>query len=118
MSLIINSLDGIPLQGIIVVGVLMSIQSFGDKATEIFYLTGVLPRNAGWQSVAKIATRKLDMIGYAKILDDLKAPPNNRLEKLRGDFIGFYSIRINDQWRILFQWDQNGPSKVRILDYH
>lgn len=96
----------------------MAIRSFGDKATEIFYLAGVVPRNAGWRAVAKIATRKLDMIAYAKVLDDLKAPPNNRLEKLKGDLIGFYSIRINDQWRIVFQWTSNGPVKVKIVDYH
>jgi proteic killer suppression protein len=96
----------------------MAIQSFGDKTTETFYLTGNVARNAGWRAVAKIATRKLDMISYAKTLDDLKAPPNNRLEKLKGDSIGFYSIRINDQWRIVFQWTLNGPGKVKIMDYH
>lgn len=96
----------------------MTIQSFGDKTTETFYLTGVVPRNAGWRSVAKIAIRKLDMISYAKALDDLKAPPNNRLEKLKGDLVGFYSVRVNDQWRIIFQWTLNGPGKVKIIDYH
>lgn len=96
----------------------MAIQSFGDKITETFYLTGTAPRSAGWRAVAKIATRKLDMIAYAKVLDDLKAPPNNKLEKLKDDLLGFYSIRINDQWRIVFQWTANGPSKVIIMDYH
>ena len=96
----------------------MAIQSFGDKATEAFYLTGAAPRNAGWRGITKIATRKLDMIAYAKVLDDLKAPPNNRLEKLKDDLTGFHSIRINDQWRIVFQWTSNGPSKVKIVDYH
>lgn len=96
----------------------MAIQSFGDKSTETFYLNGTVPRNAGWRSVAKIATRKLDMIAYAKAIDDLKAPPNNRLEKLKGDLSGFYSIRINDQWRIVFQWTASGPGKVEIMDYH
>jgi toxin HigB-1 len=96
----------------------MAIQSFGDKATETFYFTGSIPRSAGWRSVGSIAKRKLDMIQYAKVLDDLKAPPNNRLEKLKRDLIGYCSIRINDQWRIQFQWSANGPSKVKILDYH
>ena len=95
----------------------MAIQSFGDKVTETFYLNGTVPRNIGWRSVAKIATRKLDMIVYAKVLDDMKAPPNNRLEKLKGDLAGFYSIRINDQWRIIFQWTHHGPGKVKIIDY-
>jgi proteic killer suppression protein len=96
----------------------MPIQSFGDKATEAFYLSGEIPRNAGWRSLAKIAIRKLDMIAFAKTLDDLKAPPNNRLEKLRDDLLGFYSVRINDQWRVVFQWTAQGPTKVKIIDYH
>ena len=96
----------------------MAIQSFGDKATETFYLTGSIPRNAGWRALAKMALRKLDMLGYAKNLDDLKSPPNNRLEKLTRDLIGFHSIRINDQWRIQFKWTSSGPSKVKIVDYH
>jgi proteic killer suppression protein len=96
----------------------MAIQSFGDKSTETFYLTGAVPRNVGWRTVAKVAARKLDMIAYAKVLDDLKAPPNNKLEKLKGDLDGFHSIRINDQWRIIFHWMVNGPSKVKIIDYH
>jgi proteic killer suppression protein len=96
----------------------MPIQSFGDRATETFFLTGATPRNAGWRPLAKIATRKLDMIAYAKVLDDLKAPPSNRLEKLKGNLAGFYSIRINDQWRIVFQWTLHGPDKVKIIDYH
>jgi proteic killer suppression protein len=96
----------------------MDIQSFGDCAKEIFYQSGTLPRNAGWRSVYKTAIRKLDMIAYAKLLDDLRAPPNNRLEKLKGDLVGFYSVRINDQWRIVFQWTSIGPVKVKIVDYH
>jgi proteic killer suppression protein len=96
----------------------MAIQSFGDKSTETFYLTGTVPRNVGWRAVVKVATRKLDMIAYAKVLDDLKAPPNNKLEKLKDDLVGFYSIRINNQWRIVFQWTASGPVKVRIMDYH
>ena len=96
----------------------MAIQSFGDKATETFYLSGSVPKSAGWRAVAKIAARKLDMIRYAKVLDDLKAPPNNRLEKLKRDLIGLHGIRINDQWRIVFQWTPSGPSKVKIVDYH
>ena len=96
----------------------MAIQSFGDKITETFYLHGTIAKSAGWRSVAKIAVRKLDMLSYASHLGDLKAPPNNRLEKLKSNLTGFYSIRINNQWRIVFRWTDSGPSDVRIVDYH
>jgi proteic killer suppression protein len=61
--------------------------------------------------------RKLDMLHFAKDLLDLKSPPNNCLEKLRGDLKDYYSIRINDQWRIIFKWDGQ-PDSVDIVDYH
>lgn len=96
----------------------LAIRSFGDKTTETFFLHGEAPKKAGWRAVAAIAARKLDMIQYAARLDDLKAPPANRLEKLRGDLAGFHSIRINDQWRIIFMWHPNGPTDVKIVDYH
>lgn len=96
----------------------MAIQSFGDKITETFYLSCVIPRGAGWRALAKVAARKLDMLSYAKTLEDLKAPPSNRLEKLKGNLSPFYSIRINDQWRIAFQWTSAGPARVKIIDYH
>lgn len=58
------------------------------------------------------------MLNRAKTLDDLKVPPNNRLEKLAGDLLGKYSIRINDQYRITFKWDAAGITEVQITDYH
>ena len=58
------------------------------------------------------------MIHYAHELSDLKSPPGNRLEALKGNLKDFYSIRINDQWRIVFKWSQEGPEEVQILDYH
>ena len=58
------------------------------------------------------------MVHYASQLDDLKAPPGNKLEALKGDLKGFYSIRINDQWRVVFRWSEAGPSNVMITDYH
>ena len=58
------------------------------------------------------------MLEYAIHLSDLKAPPNNRLEALKGNLKGKYSIRINDQWRIVFSWTDAGPAEVEILDYH
>lgn len=62
--------------------------------------------------------RKLDMLNAAHVLDDLKAPPGNRLEALKGDLAGFHSIRINSQWRIIFRWTPSGPEDVEIIDYH
>ena len=58
------------------------------------------------------------MLEIASTLNDLRVPPGNHLEKLRGDWNGFHSIRINDQWRICFRWTQNGPLDVQIVDYH
>lgn len=87
----------------------MAISSFSDKATEVFFLTGRLPKNIGWKSISKIVKRKLDMVHYAHILSDLKVPPGNQLEPLSGNLKGFQSIRINDQWRIVFRWSESGP---------
>lgn len=96
----------------------MAINSFLDTTTEEFYKLGQTKKKVGWHGVQKIALRKLDMIAYAEKLDDLRVPPNNRLEKLKGDLDGFFSIRINDQWRIIFRWTEHGPEDVKICDYH
>jgi toxin HigB-1 len=64
------------------------------------------------------ARRKLTVLNYAKSLEDLKFPPGNRLEKLKADRDGQYSIRINSQWRICFRWTELGPDDVEIVDYH
>lgn len=90
--------------------------SFADKDTELFFKTG--RTKSGWQSVAKIAARKLDAFQAAIKLDDLRAPPGNQLEQLKGGRSGQYSIRINDQWRICFRWIDAGPENVEIIDYH
>jgi proteic killer suppression protein len=66
----------------------------------------------------RVALRKLDMLNAALTLSDLRVPPGNRLEALRGDLSGQHSIRVNDQWRILFRWTDAGPMRVRIVDYH
>ena len=58
------------------------------------------------------------MLDAATDLNDLRSPPGNRLEALGGDLEGLYSIRINDQWRIVFRWTPNGPTEVRVIDYH
>jgi toxin HigB-1 len=96
----------------------MAIQSFADSATEDFFATGVIPRRVGWSGVAKVAMRKLDMVDYADKLDDLRSPPGNRLEALKGDLAGHHSIRINEQWRVVFCWTDDGPAEARIVDYH
>ncbi|MCD6397929.1 MAG: type II toxin-antitoxin system RelE/ParE family toxin [Spirochaetaceae bacterium] len=96
----------------------MAIQSFSDKTTQIFFKTGTVNKGAGWGSISRITKRKLDMLHYAVALGDLKAPPGNRLELLKGDLMGYYSIRINDQWRVIFKWAESGPYSVKITDYH
>jgi proteic killer suppression protein len=96
----------------------MAIVSFADVETQIFFETGKLRKGVAWANIGKIARRKLDMVHYAAVLEDLRSPPGNRLELLSGNLTGFYSIRINDQWRVVFKWTTNGPSEVRITDYH
>ena len=65
-----------------------------------------------------MAFYKLDVLNAAQMLDDLRSPPGNRLERLKGKLKGFYSIRINSQWRIVFRWLENGAHDVQIVDYH
>ena len=96
----------------------MAIQGFASRAVERFFVEGVVPKRAGWAGVAKVAARKLDMLDYAHHLTDLKSPPGNRLEALKGKLSGFHSIRINDQWRVVFCWNDSGPTDVDIRDYH
>jgi proteic killer suppression protein len=69
-------------------------------------------------TLAKIARRKLVQLDGATQIGDLAAPPGNRLELLKGDLAGRHSIRINDQWRIVFRWADSGPEDVEIVDYH
>ena len=93
--------------------------SFGDKATsELFH--GIQSRNSRRipNQIQEVALYKLDLINSAQVLDDLNSPPGNRLEALKADLKGFYSIRINSQWRIVFKWAQNNASEVQIIDYH
>lgn len=68
--------------------------------------------------IAQRARRKLFMLVNAAALDDLRSPPGNRLEALAGDRAGYYSIRINDQWRLCFRWTQEGAADIEITDYH
>ena len=96
----------------------MAIRSFSGRATEDFFFTGRGAGKAGWKGVASVARRKLDMLQYASDVADLRSPPGNRLEALKGDLKGYWSIRINDQWRIVFRWTGAGPEEVGIVDYH
>ena len=75
-------------------------------------------RSRRFGAIERQARRKLLMLDAAQVLDDLRRPPGNRLEALRGDRAGSHSIRINDQWRICFVWTQAGPQNVKIVDYH
>jgi len=68
--------------------------------------------------IQQVSYRKLRMLNNAVALEDLRVPPANRLEKLSGKMSDFYSIRINDQWRIVFKWDDGNSSDVTIMDYH
>jgi proteic killer suppression protein len=96
------------------------IQSFASKGTEDIY-NGVRGRRAEKTCPSTLhtnAARKLDLLDAAVDLDDLKVPPDNRLEALSGNRKGQYSIRINEQFRICFRWSLDGPSEVEIIDYH
>jgi toxin HigB-1 len=93
--------------------------SFGDPATEDLYHGRQTRRVLHFpQPIISAALRKLDMISAASKLVDLRVPPGNHLEALKGDLEGFHSIRINDQWRIIFRWEQGGAKQVSIKDYH
>jgi toxin HigB-1 len=96
------------------------IVSFRDDGTRDVYhgTSSKAARKACPTDIATIAARKLDMIVQAVILSDLRAPPANRLEKLRASRAGQHSIRINDQYRICFTWTDAGATDVEITDYH
>lgn len=91
------------------------IQSFRDRQTEALFRGERVNRFA---FIAAVVLRKLDMLDAATGLGDLRSPPGNRLEALKGDRAGQHSIRINDQWRICFVWTNDGPTDVEIVDYH
>jgi len=91
------------------------IQSFSDRDTEELFQTEA---NRRFTSIARVTLRKLIQMNQAGSLNDLKVPPGNRLEALKGRLAGFHSIRVNDQWRIVFRWTNAGPAEVSIVDYH
>ena len=91
------------------------IQSFADDETEAIFLTGTSRR---WANVARIAARRLQAVDFASAVEDLLNPPGNRLEKLKGDRDGCWSIRINNRYRVCFRWDGKDAWDVEIVDYH
>jgi proteic killer suppression protein len=91
------------------------IQSFADEETEAVYLTGTSRK---WGNVARVAARRLQAVDFASAIEDLRDPPGNRLEKLKRDREGRWSIRINDQYRVCFRWDGKDAWDVEIVDYH
>ena len=90
--------------------------SFGSKDSEKIWL-GERAKKIPIE-IQQIGRRKLRMINNSQDLKDLRIPPSNRLEKLKGKSKDFYSIRINEQWRIVFRWENNNAYEVEILDYH
>ncbi len=92
------------------------IKNFACKKTERLFSAGKSSKFGA--DVTKVALRKLDYLNAAIEIDDLKSPPGNRLEKLQGSFEGFYSIRINDRWRIVFSFENSNAYNVQIIDYH
>jgi proteic killer suppression protein len=95
------------------------IQSFAGQLTEdIFHGNPYKKVKKLDNQLVRAAIRKLDMLNAAHRLEDLRSPPGNRLEALRGDLNGFHSIRVNQQWRIVFRWEGNGASAVQLIDYH
>jgi proteic killer suppression protein len=91
------------------------IRSFGDRRTGALFRDEFVRQ---FQGIARPAKRKLEAVNAASRLVDLTVPPSNRLEKLKGDLKDFHSIRVNDQWRVIFKWSDGEPHDVRIVDYH
>jgi len=91
------------------------IVSFGDDDTEELFKE---ESNRRFSQIARVALRKLIAVDAAEQVLDLSVPPGNRLEPLKGCAAGWHSIRINDQWRIIFRWTPQGPADVSITDYH
>jgi proteic killer suppression protein len=95
------------------------IASFGNRATsDLFHGIHSSRVRRLPSQIKESALYKLDVLNAAQSLEDLKSPPGNRLEALKGDFAGFHSIRINNQWRIVFRWDASNAHDVQIIDYH
>ena len=92
------------------------ILSFNNKETEKLYVTGKSRKYP--QTIIKVALRKLDYLNAAKDINDLRVPPGNHLEQLKGGYKSMYSIRINKQFRIIFSFENSNVTNVEIIDYH
>jgi len=92
------------------------IKEFGNKETELIW-NGIKSTKLP-NEIQDVARRKLRMINSSQEINDLRVPPANRLEKLKGDLADHFSIRINDRWRIIFVWKSNDAFDVQIIDYH
>jgi toxin HigB-1 len=93
------------------------IKSFRGELAQTILIERRVPKRFP-ADVAKVARRKLIQINNAERLGDLAAPPGNRLKALAGKLAGRHSIRVNDQWRLVFRWTDDGPEDVEIMDYH
>ena len=93
----------------------MTIQGFKCSDTESLHKGDRVRR---WANIERVAARKLEQLNIAVVLGDSKVSPGNKLEALAGDRVGQHSIRVNDQWRVCFVWDKEGPKDVGIVDYH
>ncbi len=92
---------------------------FGNRATsDLFHGVSSSRVRRLLNQIKKVALYKLDVLNAAQSLEDLKSPPGNQLEALKGDFADFHSIRINSQWRIVFRWQDSNAHDVQIIDYH
>jgi proteic killer suppression protein len=95
------------------------IVSFGDRATEDLFHNRPTSRALRFpRDVIDAAMVKMDMLNGSASVLDLRSPPGNRLEALKGDLKGYHSIRVNDQWRLVFRWEDNNAHGVRLIDYH
>jgi proteic killer suppression protein len=95
------------------------IVSFGDEATADLYHNRQTSRVRRFpHDILSRAIRKLDVLNAAHRLIDLRSPPGNRLEALSGDWDGYHSIRVNQQWRLVFRWQENNAHDVQLIDYH
>lgn len=93
------------------------IRGFRGKFAEAILRERAVPKGFP-ADIAAVTRRKLIMVNNAERLEDLKSLPGNRLEALKGKLAGRYSIRVNDQWRIVFRWTASGPDEVEVVDYH
>ena len=114
-SLVVEDLDTLDVINASRYYVTVTIKSFKCKQTEALFQGRRVRR---WVNVERPALRKLEQLDWSSVLEDLRVPPGNQLEALKGNRKGQHSIRVNDQWRVCFVWTREGPKDVEIVDYH